>query len=149
MNWEMIGAVGEVGGAIAVVVTLVYLARQVREGSKQTKINTSITLAAIAQDGFAPIYNHPEYVYLWQQGLEDVTKLTDAELKIFCMFFDRQLFNFETAITAYEEGAYDAKLFESWLTLWALLINSSGGQLWLERGGFPVTDRAKKYLGVN
>ena len=149
MNWEMIGAVGEVAGAIAVVVTLIYLGRQVREGSKQTKINTSTTIAAIAQDGFAPIYNHPEYVQIWQQGLEDISKLTDAEFRIFSMFFDRQMFNFETILSAHEEGAYDPKLFESVRGLFVSLIKSSGGQRWLEKGGFPVTDRAKKYLGVN
>ena len=33
MNWEAIGAVGEVGGAIAVVVTLVYLAGQLKQNT--------------------------------------------------------------------------------------------------------------------
>ena len=36
MNWEAIGASGELIGAAVVVVTLVYLARQVRHGSEQT-----------------------------------------------------------------------------------------------------------------
>ena len=30
MNWDAIGAVGEILGAIAVLITLVYLARQIR-----------------------------------------------------------------------------------------------------------------------
>lgn len=33
MNWTMLGAVGEILGAIAVVLSLVYLARQVRDGA--------------------------------------------------------------------------------------------------------------------
>ena len=32
MNWEAIGAVGEIFGAIAVLATLVYLARQISQG---------------------------------------------------------------------------------------------------------------------
>ena len=36
MNWEAIGATGELIGAAVVVITLVYLARQVRHGSEQT-----------------------------------------------------------------------------------------------------------------
>lgn len=35
MNWDAIGALGEVIGATAVVVTLVYLARQVRHASEE------------------------------------------------------------------------------------------------------------------
>jgi len=37
MNWEMIGAIGEIAGAVAVVVSLVYLARQIRDSSVQDR----------------------------------------------------------------------------------------------------------------
>ena len=37
MNWDAIGALGEVGGAIAVVATLAYLARQIREANRVMK----------------------------------------------------------------------------------------------------------------
>ena len=37
MNWEAIGAVGEILGAIAVLFTLIYLAFQVRQNVKLTK----------------------------------------------------------------------------------------------------------------
>lgn len=38
MNWEAVGAIGEVAGAIAVVVTLVYLALQIRHSTQATRI---------------------------------------------------------------------------------------------------------------
>lgn len=50
MNWEAIGAVGEIIGAIAVVVTLAYLAVQVRNS---TKIARSATRQAIAETAMA------------------------------------------------------------------------------------------------
>ena len=34
MNWDAIGAIGEIIGAIAVVATLAYLAQQIRYSSK-------------------------------------------------------------------------------------------------------------------
>ena len=37
MNWEAIGAVGEVGGTIAVVVTLILLYRQIRQSADITQ----------------------------------------------------------------------------------------------------------------
>lgn len=64
------------------------------------------------------------------------------------LFFDRQLFNYETAIVAYEEGAYDDDLFATNTTLFKTLIHSSGGQYWVKNEGFPLTDRARKYLDV-
>ena len=46
MNWEAIGAIAEIIGAIAVVVTLAYLAIQIRDG---TRIARSATRQAIAE----------------------------------------------------------------------------------------------------
>ena len=39
MNWDAIGAVGEIIGAAAVVVTLAYLALQVRASTKESEAN--------------------------------------------------------------------------------------------------------------
>ncbi|MFK7899093.1 MAG: hypothetical protein AB8G23_24930 [Myxococcota bacterium] len=44
MNWDAIGAVGEVIGAVAVVVTIAYLGRQIREKSNQVKVSSRISL---------------------------------------------------------------------------------------------------------
>ena len=39
MNWEAIGAVGEILSAIAVFITLVYLAVQIRQNTRQLRAN--------------------------------------------------------------------------------------------------------------
>ena len=41
INWEAIGAVGEVTGAFAVVVTLIYLVKQLRENTSSNRTNAS------------------------------------------------------------------------------------------------------------
>ena len=56
MNWDALGAIGEIVGAVAVVVTLIYVARQIHQENAQTQasarysfikaygeMNTSIT----------------------------------------------------------------------------------------------------------
>ena len=40
MNWEAIGAIGEVAGAAAVVLTLFYLSRQIRLSANVSKISS-------------------------------------------------------------------------------------------------------------
>ena len=40
MNWDAIAAIGEVGGAIGVIVTLIYLSKQLRENTKTVKLQT-------------------------------------------------------------------------------------------------------------
>jgi len=40
MNWEAIGAIGEIVGAIAVLLTIVYLADQIKQNTKAVKAAT-------------------------------------------------------------------------------------------------------------
>ena len=44
MNWEAIGAIGEVLGAIAVLVTLAYLAIQIRQNTQAMRVTAMGTL---------------------------------------------------------------------------------------------------------
>ena len=50
MNWEAIGAVGEVLGAIAVVITLGYLAVQVRHAKAATADQSRIYRATAVRE---------------------------------------------------------------------------------------------------
>jgi hypothetical protein len=49
MNWEAIGALGEILGALAVFGTLVYLAIQIKQNSSMIKANIKEQRAAAAQ----------------------------------------------------------------------------------------------------
>jgi len=51
VDWQMIGAIGEVLGAAAVVVTLFYLAREVREASREAQRNRWSDLNNDSRDG--------------------------------------------------------------------------------------------------
>ena len=93
MNWEAIGAIGETVGAIAVVATIIYLARQVRDNSRQVKINTTQSYASLVQDGFAPIYNSQETIKIWHQGQTNPDSLDEVELKTYFLFMDRLMNN--------------------------------------------------------
>ena len=46
MNWEAISAIGEIIGALAVVITLIYLARQIKDN---TRVARSATRQSIAE----------------------------------------------------------------------------------------------------
>ena len=47
MNWEAIGAVGEILGALGVIITLLYLAGQIRQNNRQIRGNAIGTLAEL------------------------------------------------------------------------------------------------------
>jgi hypothetical protein len=45
MNWEMVGAVGQAVGALAVVISLVYVARQVRSATRESQHQTGLRVS--------------------------------------------------------------------------------------------------------
>ena len=86
MNWEAIGAVGEVAGAVGVIVTLVFLAFQIRQHTGQLEENTR-TLKSNALDETQRSWDHwRQHVIedgylaeLWNRGLEDPERLDQVD----------------------------------------------------------------------
>ncbi len=64
MNWEAISAIGEWIGAIAIIVTLIYLAVQVRHTKHELKLLGMQTRGSTALDLLMPIVNDPEIASL-------------------------------------------------------------------------------------
>ena len=71
INWEAIGAVAEILGAVAIVVTLLYLAKQTQVNSRAA-VSTSRTASAIAISEIdRAIACDPELARIVNQSFED------------------------------------------------------------------------------
>ena len=73
MNWNAIGASGEVFGAIAVVATLIYLARQVTQGVALARATQNKEIQAAWSAFNEQVLTHPELAGLLDQ-LENPTR---------------------------------------------------------------------------
>lgn len=65
MNWEAVGAVGEIVGAAAVVVTLVYLAGQVRQATRATQAASFQAASALEQEFLLAVGQDPATSRTW------------------------------------------------------------------------------------
>ena len=79
MDWNAVGAIGEIVGAVAVVATLLYLSIQIREGNKQAELEGfRHTL-----DGFNQWMGHviasKETASLLRRGRESLASLDEDE----------------------------------------------------------------------
>ena len=83
MNWDALGAIAELVGAIAVVGTLFYLAVQVRHSKDATKANTqslelhSYTAWQSAHIGLNTAMSNPTQAEIIASGSYDPKTLTD------------------------------------------------------------------------
>lgn len=80
MNWEMIGAIGEVAGAAAVVITLVYLAGQIRASAEATRQDAMQALLDQVIQFNSQLTKDKEIAALWEQGLRGEGSLDGPDL---------------------------------------------------------------------
>jgi hypothetical protein len=82
MNWEALGAIGEIVGAVAVIATLGYLALQIRQNTRNIQTNTqALRLAAYdsfvttAADVRRSLFENEEVARIYETGLADPDQL--------------------------------------------------------------------------
>ena len=56
MNWDAIGAVAEGLGAVAVIISIIYLAAQVRHTRRQLEAQAEDNISARSFEAYNPVY---------------------------------------------------------------------------------------------
>jgi hypothetical protein len=60
MNWEALGAIAEFLGAIGVILTLLYLSRQIQHNSRQLEGSSTIAVHEYERSMIEDLYCSPE-----------------------------------------------------------------------------------------
>ena len=103
MNWEAIGAVGEVTGAIAVVITVVYLAVQLRRNTNALKSSTERDISS-ALSNMAMNISHTEIPDIMLRASEGLQQLDKKEIAQFAYYLNGVLRHFEYAYSQHRLG---------------------------------------------
>ena len=77
MNWDAIGAVGEIIGALAVFLTLVYLAIQIRQNTKSVQASAVDASIGKVNDVRQSLYENAELSRIYIQGLAHPDELDE------------------------------------------------------------------------
>jgi hypothetical protein len=149
MNWDIVGAIGEWAGALAVVVTLFYLAKQIRENSQQVRMSSIVSINHLINEAFNPIYNNEKNVRVWAVGQHSPADLDKEEEMLFSLFMARLVNVLLTAFSQYRYDVLDNEDFERYVGVLKSLLDTPGGRHWLSNmgGAELLTDEAKNLLG--
>ena len=86
MNWEAVGAIAEAIGVIAILVSLVYVAAQIRQSTLQISRSVEATQLAAFESNIESgnrmrelLILHPELAQLLLKGLDSYTELEESE----------------------------------------------------------------------
>ncbi len=78
MNWEAIGVIAELVGALAVVITLLYVAVQIRLAREDSQVQGTYSSIDLYNKSRSHIIDNPDLTELLAKANRD-EKLTDAE----------------------------------------------------------------------
>ena len=76
MNWEAIGAIAELLGAFAIIITLVYLTIQVRQTASAQEQQNALTAASIMQSRTDTVFNFVDLITTSDDNLTSVARYT-------------------------------------------------------------------------
>lgn len=141
MNWEAAGAIGEIIGALAVFITLVYLAVQIRQNTgavRAAALDSSVNALMTIR---SKIHDNGELTGIYLRGSENPESLTDTELTRYRLLLTNIVWSI---LNLYTQSKY-ANLSESvWISQKPILkriLSTKGGEWYwsLHKSEFEVS----------
>jgi len=127
MDIALATLLAEIIGAIAVVVTLIYLAFQVRQNTAALQVATHQDLLSNQIAAMDMVGSNPQVAELWARADEAYDEMTPAERKQYS-FVCLSMYNvFQTARFNYEAGLLNEEVWKAWVRGYAAIINTSTG----------------------
>lgn len=123
INWNAIGAIGEIIGAIAVVVTLLYLAVQVRQNTRTTEHAIKRGVHGDARSWTDKLIQDPELTDLYRAGMNG-EELSSGDRLRFSMLLDQLFVHWDHAY------AFDAFGFVDNSHIHGVLSKTGGVSYW-------------------
>ena len=147
MNWEAIGAMGEVVGAVAVVVSIVYLSQQVRSNTRTVRARASFDathswatvnegiVASVASERSFQEGGESRYVEAAAKFYSPDTKpgdLSPTENAVMSLLHRALFQKLEGQFYLHEHGFLETELWEQRRNWARGLVNLPAGRAWWE-----------------
>jgi hypothetical protein len=121
MNWEAIGAIGEILGAATVVATLFYLARQVGHATAVARASARQAISQMNVDSWG-VSLDPQILARAASKVTAHEELTPDELGNYVRWILMRMRFIENAHYQYEEGLLDASEWNGYTNLIQILV---------------------------
>lgn len=147
MSWDAINAVSQLISSIAVVVSVLYLAVQLRSSTRVARVAAMDAAAAALRDVTKPFMENAELARIWRIGLEDLKALSPEDQARFFHAAHQFLKALETIHYHYVYGLLDTQLWEGWKDLLRHYVATPGIKHYLARRGPVFSERFCKFIG--
>ena len=133
MNWDAIGAVGEIVGALVVFLTLVYLAMQIRQNTKAIQASANYASVSEVNQVRTSMYENADLTQIYVRGLAQPDDLDEESRIRFRLLLHNIFLSISNIQTQTRFTGLSQSTWESQLIILNRILASPGGQ-WFWRG---------------
>ncbi len=127
MNWEAIGAVAEFVGAIAVVITLIYLISQLRQNTKALRSSSYASIHQQEDNFLAEMARDPILARLEVKATLGVENLDESERLQWSWLGRRIVYMFQNFHYQRQLGGVEESIAAGWDNAWSIFLISNKG----------------------
>lgn len=127
MDWDAIGAIGEILGALGVIVTLGFLAIQISQNTKSSRAATLHSLMSDVSRNMEPLLN-PETSSIWGRGLGAPDSLDSTEYNVFASMFAKNIVHFVDLYYQHSAGLVPQSFMEGYERDMVYLLSFPGAK---------------------
>jgi hypothetical protein len=133
MNWEAVGAIAEFLGAIAVFVTLGYLAVQIRQNTGSQATATYDSVLSGMNDLNVQLLTHPDLLELFLEANDDPSALGETEGARYVLMLRCYANQWLKIFRLYERGVLSEAEWGRFAAEAAQILGTKGGRSFLSQ----------------
>jgi hypothetical protein len=133
MSLEDLGNIGEFVAAVAVVVSLIYLAIQIRQNTYSVRSSTFQAAVRDTTEIIDPLVRDPELNRIWYEGIHDLASLSTEERRLFTTYMTTALLRLENLVYQTHHGALDPESWEGARGNFKNTFSYPGTRVWWKR----------------
>ena len=140
MNWEAIGATGEVFGALATLIMLVYLSIQVRHARDATQSASEFEATSLLTHLTQSISLDRNLIRIWDLVLQDSNELNNDDKLQYLWSISSFGHAAEGIFQQYKKGMISEELWSNWERGFTMHIGTPIGYKWWCSRAAPYSD---------
>ena len=130
MAWDALAAIGTMLGALGVIISLVYLATQIKNQNRESELAAANELAAQWSAAMSDVATNGQLARILEVGLERVEELEPHEYVQFTAHLNRIFRAVESMYTQYRAGRLSEELWQGISTSTIQFTKSPGVKYW-------------------
>ena len=146
MTIQDFGSIGELVAAIATVITLGYLAIQIRQNSETVRISAEIDLSQQIVDFHSRISAQPDLVRIWDAAASDPSSLNPEEKSRFRWSVTELFIMYEAQYQIYKKGYFSDNSWQFKIDTLTEFLKNPVLEEWWDMRFAPIGDEFREYI---